>query len=130
MSYPFHIDPRDAANDKDELAIQVGFRSQMRTRAPKVMLFGIPNAGRRSAWETMQRGKEGMVPGFPDMGALYEGRAAFLEFKSGTGALSNQQIDTLNRLVARDIPVGVFRSADTAIAWLEGHWPSAFEVAA
>lgn len=125
-AFPFHVDPRDTSSDKDELAIQVGFRSKMRILAPRVMLFGIPNAGRRSAWETMQRGREGLVPGFPDMGAIFDGRVVFLEFKTGTGALSNQQIDTLNRLVSLNIPVGVFRSAESAVAWLEGHWPSAF----
>lgn len=124
---PFHVDPRDASNDKDEASIQALFRSRMRTLAPRVILVAIPNAGKRTAWERRQRAREGMVTGFPDMLAMHDGRTAALEFKSGKGALSDQQIDTLNRLVAQDFPVGVFRSADTAVEWLSQHWPAAFD---
>lgn len=123
---PFHVDKRDAANDSDEAAIQVAFRRKMKTLAPKVILVAVPNAGRRTAWEKRQRAKEGLVPGFPDMLAMFDGRTAAIEFKSGIGSLSNVQIDTLNRLAAQDFPVGVFRSADTAVDWLSGHWPNAF----
>lgn len=123
---PFHVDPRDASNDKDEASIQALFRNRMRTLAPEVILVAVPNAGRRTAWEKRQRAKEGLVPGFPDMLAMFDGRTAAFEFKSGTGSLSNVQIDTLNRLVAQDFPVGVFRSADTAVEWLQNHWPAAF----
>lgn len=126
MTYAFHIDPRNANGAKDELSVQVEFRNKMRTAAPRVMLAGVPNAGKRSAWETRQRTKEGLVKGFPDMIAFFGGRAACLEFKSGTGYPSDQQIETLNRLVNLDIPVGIFRSADTALEWLRGNWPEAF----
>lgn len=126
MTYPFHTDARNTKCDKTEITHQVGFRSQMRMLAPQVILVGIPNAGRRTRWEQRERTREGMVPGFPDMLALHDGRVAALEFKSGTGTLAPQQIDTLNRLVRQDIPVGVFRSADTAVDWLRNHWPNAF----
>lgn len=124
--YPFHVDPRNAACDKDELGIQVLFRSRMRMLAPGILLVGIPNAGRRSAWEQRQRSKEGLTPGFPDMIALHDGRSAFLEFKTGTGTLATAQIDMLNTLVRLNFVVGVFRSADTACDWLRGHFPNAF----
>ena len=123
---PFHVDKRDASNDNDEATIQARFRSRMRTLAPQVFLVAVPNAGKRTAWERRARAREGMVPGFPDMLAMFDGRTAALEFKSGTGSLSNVQIDTLNRLCAQDFPVGVFRSPETAIDWLQGHWPNAF----
>ena len=125
MTYPFHIDPTHKSA-QDEIGVQVLFRTRMRTLAPQVMLVGIPNAGRRTAWEGKQRGREGMVAGFPDMMALHDGCAAFLEFKKGSGSLQANQIDVLNRLVRQDFPVGVFRSADTAVEWLQGHWPQAF----
>jgi hypothetical protein len=123
----FHVDPRDAASDKDEASIQALFRSRMRVLAPTVILVAVPNAGKRTAWEKRQRAREGMVAGFPDMLAMHDGRTAALEFKSGIGILSDKQVDTLNRLVAQRFPVGVFRSADTAVEWLQGHWPDAFE---
>jgi hypothetical protein len=126
VKYVFHVDPRDAQGAKDEAAVQAQFRAKMRIAAPGVMLVAIPNAGKRTAWEARQRKAEGLVPGFPDMLAFFDGRVAGLEFKSGTGALSDNQIETLNRMVKLDIPVGVFRSADTAIEWLRGHWHHAF----
>jgi hypothetical protein len=124
--YAFHIDPRNAKGAKTEAEVQSGFRSQMRLAAPRVLLVAVPNAGRRTAWEARQRTNEGMVAGFPDMLAFFDGRAAALEFKSGTGSIKERQIETLNRLVSLDIPVGVFRAADTAVTWLQGHWPHAF----
>lgn len=125
-SLPFHVDPRNAAQTADELAVQTAFRNRMRHEAPGVMLVAVPNAGKRSAWERCQRSREGLVPGFPDMAVLWDGRAIFPEFKSGTGSLSNAQIDVLNRLAGMGFAVGVFRSADTAVAWVREHFPAAF----
>lgn len=128
-AYPFHIDPRDKLG-RDEISVQTAFRRDMRTLAPQVMLVGIPNAGRRTQWETGQRAKEGMVPGFPDMMALYRGMACYLEFKSSTGDIKDNQIDTLNALVRQGFSVGVFRSEVSALSWLRGNMPNAFEMAA
>ena len=125
MTHPYHIDPRHS-DTKDELSVQVAFRNQMRTQAPAVILAGIPNAGKRSRWEAVQRSKEGLVKGFPDMIAFHEGRVACLEFKSGKGQPSDAQIECLNRLHRQKIPVGIFRKAETAVEWLQGQWPDAF----
>lgn len=125
-AYPFHVDPRNAAQEADEMAIQVAFRRKVRLDAPGIKLVAIPNAGRRSAWEQIKRAKEGLTAGFPDMQALHGGRIAFLEFKSGTGALSTAQIDQMNWLVRNGFTVGVFRSADTAVDWLRVQMPDAF----
>jgi len=124
--FAFHVDPRNAQDDRDELAIQTLFRNRMRMLAPAVMLVAVPNAGKRTAWERRQRAKEGMVAGFPDLIALHDGRTALLEFKRGDGALSTVQIETLNRLVRLGFPVAVFRQADTAVEWLQSLWPHAF----
>jgi hypothetical protein len=126
VTYVFHIDPRNAQGPKDELGEQVRYRAQMARLAPKVLLAGIPNAGKRSAWESRQRAKEGLVPGFPDMLALFDGRALGLEFKSGTGQPSDNQIETLNRLHRLGFPVGIFRSAETALDWTRQQIPEAF----
>lgn len=119
--YTFHVDGRDVAIEGTELAIQTRFRNKMRTKAPEVMLVAIPNAGRRTAYESLTRHREGMVSGFPDLMALWDGRAAFLEFKNRTGTLSETQVCCLNRLVRQNFVVGVFRSPDTAVEWLRGH---------
>ena len=90
------------------------------------MLVGIPNSGKRTAWESRQRSAEGMVKGFPDMLAFYEGQCAALEFKTGKGSVSTDQKNTLARLTQRKIPCGVFRSAESAMGWLKEQWPGAF----
>lgn len=118
MTYAFHVDPRNPACDKTELQIQVGFRNKMHMAAPSVMLVAIPNEGKRSQWEACKRKREGLVAGFPDMLALWDGKTAGLEFKTGKGTLSETQVETLNGLARRGFPVGVFRSPDTALAWL------------
>lgn len=116
--FVFHVDPRNAACTKSELQIQIAFRNQMKKLAPDVMIVAIPNEGKRSKWEAIKRGREGLYPGFPDIMVLYDGKCRFIEFKAGTGALSDNQIDCFNALVARNHTIGVFRSADTAIEWL------------
>ena len=126
MTYVFHIDPRNAQGPKDELGEQVRFRTQMARNAPSVLLVAIPNAGKRSAWEARQRAREGLVKGFPDMLAMHGGRTLGLEFKSGTGQPSDAQIETLNKMHRLGFPVGIFRSAETALDWTRQHLPEAF----
>jgi hypothetical protein len=116
--YLFPVDPPSVADSGDEVGIQTRFRTRMKMAAPSVRLFAIPNAGKRTAWSAMQVKREGLVTGFPDIGCHWEGGIAFVEFKTRTGALSNDQIRELNQLHANGHPCGVFRSADTAIAWL------------
>lgn len=126
MTYPFHVDPRNAAQEQDELTIQVSFRRKMRDLAPAVKLVAIPNAGRRSSWEQIKRAKEGLTSGFPDLMALHQGRVAFIEFKAGTGSIDMKQIDQMNWLWRNAFPVGAFRSVETAVAFLREHMPEAF----
>jgi hypothetical protein len=126
VTYVFHIDPRNAQGPKDELGEQVRYRAQVARLAPKALLVGIPNAGKRSAWEARQRAREGLVKGFPDMLLMFNGRTLGLEFKSGTGQPSDAQIETLNKMHRLGFPVGIFRSAETALEWTRQQLPEAF----
>jgi hypothetical protein len=126
MTYVFHIDPRNAQGPKDELGAQVAYLTKMAAQAPKALLVAIPNAGKRSAWEARQRAREGLVKGFPDMLVMFNGRTLGLEFKSGTGQPSDAQIETLNKMHRLGFPVGIFRSAETALDWTRQHIPDAF----
>ena len=128
MDYQFHTDPRNKDPRKED-AIQAAFLRDMRMVAPKVLLVGVPNAGKRSAWEGRQRKREGLRKGFPDIMALWNGMSAFLEFKSGVGSMKPEQIDMLNDLTRHNFPCGMFRDEQTAIAWLQHKWPQAFVVA-
>lgn len=117
-AYPFHVDPPAIADSGDEIGIQTRLRSRIRTIAPAVRLVAIPNAGQRTAWAAMNAKREGLAKGFPDLLALWGGGSAFLEIKVRSGSLSTDQIAWLNWLYAGGHSVGVFRSVDSAIAFL------------
>lgn len=118
-SYIFHCDPPAIADASDEIGIQSRLRSRLRNIAPSVRLVAIPNAGKRTAWAAMQAKREGLAKGFPDLLALWEGGCAFLEIKARAGSLDVEQIAWLNWLHNAGNAVGVFRSVDTAIAFLK-----------
>jgi hypothetical protein len=117
-SFLFHIDPPSVADAGDEAAIQTRFRSRMRMRAPEVKLVAVPNAGVRTSYEKFQRAREGLVIGFPDLVCLWLGGCAFIEFKQRTGSLSAAQHDNLNWLARAGFACGVFRSVESAMAFL------------
>jgi hypothetical protein len=122
----YHIDPRNPRCTLHEDAIQAAFIRIMAMKAPVVIIAAMPNAGKRTRWEAMQRKREGMVAGFPDIIALYDGGVVLLEFKSGKGYLSAAQSAMLDRLVSQGIQVGVFRSPESAVEFLKNRWPAAF----
>lgn len=102
-----------------EIDIQSGFRSRLRYVAPAVSLVAIPNAGKRSQWAAMQVKKEGMATGFPDCMCIWAGGGVcFIEFKTPTGRLSDNQAEWIERLDARGHKVAVVRSVDEALAFL------------
>lgn len=124
--YLFHVDPRNVADDGDEVTIQRRFINRMKSQAPAVRCVATPNGGNRSAWEKMHAKREGMVKGFPDLNCYWSAGLdasaipgiAILEFKTATGQLSDEQIANLNWLHRHGFPCGVFRSADTAMEFL------------
>lgn len=113
----FHIDPTDS-EPESEIERQVQFRSQCRMLMPHVLLVAIPNAGKRGQKALNQARREGAIWGFPDMLAFVPGKVAGLEWKNGKKPPEQHQIDVLNRLHRMGFPVGVFRRADSAVAWL------------
>lgn len=124
--YAFYCEPRDAKGEKNEAKVQAAFLNKMRMSAPSVMIVGVPNAGKRTAWEGRQRKLEGMIKGFPDVICLHDGNTLFIEFKSGTGYPSKDQISCLNRLQGKGFSVAVFRNAESALEWVKDQWPAAF----
>jgi hypothetical protein len=117
--YPFHVDPPAIADSGDEEAIQVRFRARVKMlAAAPIRVVATPNAGKRTAWSAMKAKREGLTPGWPDVQVLWAGGRADIEFKARSGSLKPEQIDALNWLHRNDHPCGVFRSVDTAIAFL------------
>lgn len=120
MTYLFHHDLPAVADPGDELSIQVALRKELKKRAPGIAFVAVPNGAQRTAWAAMKAKAEGLQAGFPDCMLIWEGGIAFAEIKARAGSLSDQQHVWLNHLTKCGFPVGVFRSVETCLAWLEG----------
>jgi hypothetical protein len=87
-----------------------------------IKVFAVPNGAKRSQWVAAKVKREGLHAGWPDTGACWATTIAcgiaWIEFKSGTGALEPDQIETLNWLHRRGHPVAVCRTAKGALEWL------------
>ena len=126
MTYLFHVDPRSVADSGSELEIQSRFRARMKMLAPRVRLVATPNGGKRTAWAAMKAKAEGMAKCFPDLTCWWSNgigdnaipEVAIIEFKDRDGPLAPEQIDWLNFLHRSGFRCGVFRSADTALAFM------------
>jgi VRR-NUC domain len=96
-----------------EARIQAAIVEWARVVAPSVLVFAIPNGGLRSKAEAARLKWTGVVAGVPDLAVIAPGgKAHFLEVKTPTGRLSDDQreiMDTLGRLGA---PVMTVASVD------------------
>ena len=125
-TYIFHMDAKSVADEGDELSIQAKFIGRMKNLAPGVRIVATPNGGNRTAWEKMRAKREGMWRGWPDVACYWSNGIdasavpgwAHIEFKAGNGSLSLDQIEALNWLHRHGFPCGVFRSVETAIAFV------------
>jgi hypothetical protein len=114
----FFVELRDK-HPASELQRVKSFRSLFRKHFPGAILAAVPNGGQRGQGAISQAKSEGALWGFPDLIAIGSAPCtAFLEFKSGVGALKAHQIAVLNRMHAKGHRVGVFRQPETAIQWL------------
>lgn len=112
----FHIDARDndPAPEEDRQAAFV-----KAARRSGIKIAAVPNDGKRGQKARNLAAKLGAWWGFGDTVAFASGaKVAVLEFKNGRRMPEQHQIDCLNALARMGIPVGVFRRADSAIAFL------------
>lgn len=115
----YYCEPRDK-DPRSEEQRQIAFRKLCRDLAPAVLLFAVPNAGKRSQWEQNKAKREGLRAGVCDLICVFDGgRTAWLEFKAGSGAVSPAQHEFLNGLVKRGHHAAVFRNEWTAARWLK-----------
>jgi VRR-NUC domain len=122
MNYPFHVDAPAVADAGSEIDIQARFRARLRTLAPRVRCAAVPNAGKRTGWAAQQAKKEGLASGYPDLIVTWSNSGipgvAWLEFKAKAGDVSEAQFDWLMHLHNCGHHVGVFRSVETALAFV------------
>ena len=75
-----------------EAKIQASIVEWVRTVAPGVLIFAVPNGGLRSRVEAARLKWTGVVAGIPDLAVIApSGKAHFLEVKTATGRLSEAQ---------------------------------------
>jgi hypothetical protein len=111
------VRPRDA---NAEARIQAAIFEFVRTIAPDVLIYAVPNGGLRSKSEAARMKWTGVVAGIPDLAlVLPDGRAAFVEVKAAHGALSEAQREIRLVMIQRGIPVITARSVDDVRAALK-----------
>ncbi len=98
-----------------EARIQAAVVDWIKTVAPGVLVFHIPNGGLRSKAEAARLKWIGVLAGIPDLIVIAPGRRAFfLEVKTEAGRLSTDQLAVHDRLVALGTPAAIVRSIDDA----------------
>ena len=103
-----------------EARIQAAIVDFVRTVAPEVIIWAVPNGGLRTKAEAARLKWTGVLAGVLDLTlALPNGRCAFWEVKTHDGSLSEDQIDFIIRLRALDHSWAVIRSIDEARDELE-----------
>lgn len=114
---PWFIEAKDKS-PASEIQRQSTFLKMMATLAPAVDVVAIPNAGKATDWERIQRWREGARKGALDLVVTWPGGVAFPEFKDGQKMPSPAQRERLNRYFKMGHHTGVFRTAETLISFL------------
>lgn len=96
---------------------QKAFITWVRYAYPKLMLFSIPNGGKRSKAVAGKMKAEGVISGIPDILVAKQSGgypALFIEMKSAKGRMSENQIEVKKQLEAEGYKVEVCYSFDEA----------------
>src|SRR5262245_48518769 len=105
----------------NEQAIQRAVFQHARTRgAPSTVFWHTPNGGLRSKAEASILTRLGVRAGIPDVAAIKDGRAYFLELKTEGGRLTKAQEQMLIDLRAAGAMACHCHGLDEALRVLEG----------
>lgn len=113
----FTIEPRDRGV-ASEIDRQAAFLALLRLTAPGVLAWAVPNAGKRGMKDRVKAKKEGLRSGTPDLTVCWNRGVAFLEFKAGSGPLSDNQVGLLNYLTEAGHHCAVVRTPEFAMQLL------------
>lgn len=119
---PWFIEAKDS-NPASELQRQMTFLSMLGQLGPSCDVLAIPNAGKASDWERIQRWKEGARAGALDLLITWSvdlpGHGVFLaEMKNGKSMPTPAQVDRLNRYYRQGHGCGVYRTAECLLEHL------------
>lgn len=99
--------------------IQISILEYLEAVAPHVLVFAVPNEGRRSYTAAARHKLLGMVAGVPDLVLCHEGRALFFEVKSAKGRLQPTQRAFIELATQAGAKAAVVRSIDDVRAALK-----------
>ena len=114
---PWFIEPRDK-DPRSEEARQMAVLRDARILCPAVVIFSVPNAGRRTQWEVNKAKREGLRAGVCDLVCVWNRGVAFIEMKDGQKMPTPAQRDFLNSLQRAGHWCGVFRQEKTVLDFL------------
>lgn len=98
-----------------EADIQRAVYEFVKTVAPNVFIYAIPNSAVRKPGGRAGNAVPGLTAGIPDLGlVLPDGRAAFWEVKTDKTTLSPVQGHMCDSLITAGIPYAIVRSIDDA----------------
>jgi hypothetical protein len=101
--------------DAVQQAVIAHFNARCR---PGVVLYHIPNGGKRDRVTGSKLKLLGTLPGMPDLGIIIQSVTHYLELKTERGVLSDDQKQTIARLRDAGAPVAVAFGIDMAIEQL------------
>jgi hypothetical protein len=105
--------PRHRRDFNREAREQAAIISYIRTVAPALIAFHVPNGGWRTPAEAARFRWLGVLSGVPDICIVgRDGVVRFIEVKSETGSLSLAQREMRDRLLAMRCPYVVARNVD------------------
>ena len=99
--------------------IQISILEYLEAVAPGLLVFSVPNEGKRSFSVARRHKLLGMVAGVPDLVLVHEGRALFFEVKSPAGRLRPAQKLFLETAAKAGAKTAVVRSIDDVRAALK-----------
>jgi hypothetical protein len=114
---PWFIEPKDK-DPRSESQRQRAFLSDLSRLAPAVSAFAVPNAGKRSDWERLERWREGARKGVLDLVITWNRGVFFAEFKNGQEMPTPAQKGRLNTLYRQGHHCGVYRTPETLLEHL------------
>ncbi len=104
---------------KPEQALQIQIVNTLRVCAPDVLVFHVPNGGKRNVREAKRFKEMGVVAGIPDLICLWAFKnIGFIEVKAGRGTTTDRQAEIHDRLDDMHFHVAVAWSVSDALALL------------
>jgi hypothetical protein len=109
--------------NRPEQDLQIAVMDHVRARkAPRTVVFHVPNAGKRSHYVGKKMKEAGLVSGIPDLICIREGQSYGLELKAGKGKKYEPTADQIAAMESMELAgaqTAVAHSLDEALVTLE-----------